>query len=119
MSYATIASSSLCEVAFLGLGRRDVADGFQQPAVVEPVHPLERGVLDGLDAPPRPAPMDDLGLVEAVDGFGQGIVVAIANAAHGGFKAGLGEALGVYDRHVLHAPVAVMDEPAADTGLRS
>ena len=27
-------------VALLGFGRRDVADGFQQPAIVEPVHPL-------------------------------------------------------------------------------
>jgi hypothetical protein len=42
--------------------------------------------------------MDDLGLVETVDRFGQGIVVAVANAAHGGFKASLGEALGVFDR---------------------
>ena len=35
-------------VAFLGFGRRDVADGFQQPAIVEPVDPFERGELDGL-----------------------------------------------------------------------
>ena len=39
--------------------------------------------------------MDDLGLVETVDRFGQSIVVAVADAADGGFKAGLGEALGV------------------------
>jgi hypothetical protein len=35
-------------VALLGFGRRDVADGFQQPAIVEPVDPFERGELDGL-----------------------------------------------------------------------
>jgi hypothetical protein len=55
-------------------------------------------------------------LVEAVDGFGESVVVAVANAAHGGLEAGLGETLGVYYRHVLHAPVAVMDEPAAGYG---
>jgi hypothetical protein len=35
-------------VALLGFGRRDVADRFQQPAIVEPVDPFERGELDGL-----------------------------------------------------------------------
>ena len=36
-------------VAFLGFGRRDVADGLQQPAIVEPVHPFQRRELDGLE----------------------------------------------------------------------
>ena len=62
-------------VAFLGFGRRDVADGLQQPAIVEPVHPFQRGELDGLERAPRSAPMDDLGLVETVDGFGEGVVI--------------------------------------------
>jgi hypothetical protein len=87
---------NLCIVGGFGLGGRDVADGLEKPPVVEPVHPFERSVFDGLHAPPRPAPADDLGLVEAVDGFGESIVIAVANAAHGGFKAGLGEALGVF-----------------------
>ena len=30
----------------LELGRRDVADRLQEPAVVEPVDPLQGGVLD-------------------------------------------------------------------------
>jgi hypothetical protein len=50
--------------------------------------------------------MDDFGLVETVDRFGQGIVVAVADAAHGGFRASLGEALGVFDRYVLRAAIA-------------
>src|ERR1700733_9926625 len=36
-------------VAFLGFGWRDVADGLQQPAIVEPVHPLQRRELDSLE----------------------------------------------------------------------
>jgi hypothetical protein len=33
------------------------------------------GELDGLEAAPRSAPMDQLGFVEAVDGFGESIVI--------------------------------------------
>ena len=65
---------------------------------------------------PRSAPMDDLGLVEAVDRFGEGVVVAVADAADRRLDAGLGQALGVFDRDVLAASVAVMDEPAAMHG---
>ena len=36
-------------IAFLGFGWRDVADGLQQPAIVEPVHPLQRRELDSLE----------------------------------------------------------------------
>src|SRR3546814_3679535 len=42
--------------------------------VVEPIHPFKGGDLDGLDAAPRPAPVDDLGLVEADDRLREGIV---------------------------------------------
>jgi hypothetical protein len=34
-------------VALLGFGRRDVADGLQEPPVVEPVYPFQRRELDG------------------------------------------------------------------------
>ena len=59
------------EVAFLGFGRRDEAEGLQKPAIVEPVHPLEGCELDGLEVAPRASSMDDLSFVEAVDRFGQ------------------------------------------------
>jgi len=45
--------------------------------------------------------MDDLGLVEAVDGFGESIVVRVADATHRRLDAGLGQALGVSDGDVL------------------
>ena len=69
--------------------------GLEQPAIVEPVHPFERGDLDGLEAPPWPALMDYLGLVETVDRFGESIVVAVADAADRGFDARFRQALGV------------------------
>ena len=96
------------EVAFLGFGRRDEADGLQKPAIVEPVHPLEGCALDGLEVAPRSASMDDLGLVETVDRFGEGVVVRVADAADGGLDFGFGEALGVLDRNILAAPDALL-----------
>jgi hypothetical protein len=39
--------------------------------------------------------VDDLGLVEAVDGLCQGVVVGIADAADRGLDAGLGQTQGV------------------------
>ena len=63
------------EVSFLGLGPWDEADGLQKPTVVEPVRPLEGCELDRLEVTPRSASMDDLGLVEAIDRFGEGVFV--------------------------------------------
>jgi hypothetical protein len=57
-------------VGGLELGRWDVADGLQEPAVVEPVDPFQGGVLDLVDALPGAAPADQLGLVQADDRLG-------------------------------------------------
>jgi len=45
--------------------------------------------------------VDQLGLEQAVDGFGEGVVVAVADAADRRLDAGLEQALGVADRDVL------------------
>jgi hypothetical protein len=42
------------------LGRRDLAVGFEEAAVVEPVDPLERGNLDRLEGTPWPSAPDNL-----------------------------------------------------------
>src|SRR5882757_7201493 len=57
--------------------------------------------------------MNDLGLVEAVDRLGEGVVVAVADAADGGLDAGFGWALSVADAHILRAAVAMMHQAAA------
>ena len=54
----------------LGFCGRDVPYGLEKTAVVEPVDPFQRGELDGLERAPWSAPVNDLGLVEAVDGLG-------------------------------------------------
>ena len=48
----------------------------------------------------RPTPVNDLGLVEPVDRLGEGAVIGIADAADRRLDAGLGQALGILDRHI-------------------
>ena len=55
--------------------------------------------------------MDHLGLVEAVDGLGQGIVMGISDTAHGRFDPRFGEAFGVADGDTLGSLVAVNWRP--------
>ena len=78
-------------VICFGLCGRDVADGVEQALIIEPVHPFEGGVFDGLERSPRAAPVDRLGLVEAVDRFGQRVVVAVADAADRRIDPGFGQ----------------------------
>jgi hypothetical protein len=66
-------------VSFFALVGRNVSDGLQKAAVVEPIDLFERGELHGFEVAPWSSPMDDLGLVEAVDRFGQSVVITVAN----------------------------------------
>jgi len=91
----------------------------KEPAVVEPVDPFEGGVFDRLETAPWPTRMDHLGLVEAVDRLGEGVVVRGANAADRGNHSGVGETLGGADRQILTAPVAVMDGPSPAPGRQA
>src|SRR3712207_2359773 len=61
----------------------------------------------------RPTPPDHLGLVEAVDRLGQGVVIGIADAADRRFDASVGEPLGVFDGNILRPAVRMVDEAAA------
>ena len=88
-------------VALLGFSRRDVADGLEEPSVVEPVDPFEGGELDGLEAAPWSPPMDYLSLVETVDGFGESVVIGISDAADRRFNTSFSQALSVLDGYVL------------------
>ena len=69
--------------------------------MVEPVDPFEGSELDRLEVASGAALTNHLGLVQADDGLGQGIVVGIPDAAHRRLDPGLGQALGVADRQVL------------------
>ena len=52
--------------------------------------------------------MDNLGFVQPVNGFGQGLVVAVARTPDRGLDAGLGQALAVANRDVLSAADALL-----------
>jgi hypothetical protein len=54
-----------------------------------------------IDAPPRPPWFDQLGLVEAVDGFGESIIVSIANYPDRRLYSFLGEPLSEPQRRIL------------------
>ena len=68
-------------ISIFSFGRRNVADGLQQPTMVETVDPFERRILDGFEAAPGSAPVDHVGFVEAVDRLSQSVVVAVADTA--------------------------------------
>ena len=61
--------------------------------------------------------MDHLGLVQPVDRLGQGVVVAVALAAHRGLDTRLCQALCVANGDVLRPPVGMMDQCAIALGL--
>ena len=66
-------------VGGLELGGWEVAAVLVEAAVVEPVDPLGGGDLDVVDALPGPSRLDQLGLVEAVDRLGEGVVERVAD----------------------------------------
>ena len=80
--------------------------------MVEPVDPLEGGIFDGLEGSPRATAPDDLGLEQADDGLGEGVVVAVADAADRGLDPGLEQAFRVPNAEVLPTPVAMMGQAA-------
>ena len=69
--------------------------------------------LHRLEGVPRPAPTDHLGLEQADHCLGKGVVIGIADAADRGFDACFGKPLGVADRDILAAAIAVMHEPVS------
>ena len=79
----------------------DVSDGFEKPPVVEPVHVFEGGVLDLVEVLPRSAFVDEFCLVQADDGFGEGVVVRIPNRADRWLDAGFGEPVRVANGQIL------------------
>ena len=63
--------------------------------------------------------MDQFGLVQTIDGFGQGIVVAVPLAADGRLDAGLGQALGMADGNRLRSAIRMVDRAGIPLWLTS
>lgn len=76
-------------------GGRDVPAFFVEPPVVEPVDVFEGGDLDLLGGVPGSAGLDQLGLEQADDRLGEGVVVGVADGPDRSADPGCGEPLGV------------------------
>ena len=76
-------------------------NGAQEAVVVKPPDPLQRRELDVFHILPRPQPSDDFRFEQADDGLGQGIVVRVADAAHGGFDSCFRQPLRVANTEIL------------------
>ncbi len=77
--------------------------------MVVPVHPVQGRHFNRFSTLPG-LTVNQLSLVQPVDGFSQGDVVAIALAADRGLDAGLRQSLGVADRDVLPTTVTMVNQ---------
>ena len=92
------------------LGGRDVAEVAVQAAGVVPIDPTEGSQFDVFDGFPRPGaggPVDQLGLVVAIDRFRQSVIETVAYGADGRYGADLGESLAVADGGELRPGIGV------------
>ena len=98
-------SLRLTTIDFFVLGRGKVADRLEEVMVVEPPDPLEGGEFAVFEAPPRPAGIDEFGLVESDDRLGQSVVVGVTAATDRRLDPGHHQTLGVPNRQILNAAV--------------
>ena len=68
-------------VVCLSFCGRNVPHGLKEPVVVKPGHPFEGGQFQSFFRFPRCPAVNQLGFVQAVDGLGQGVVVAVTATA--------------------------------------
>jgi hypothetical protein len=66
--------------------------------------PFQSGEFDRFEAPPWPAPMDDLCLVETDDRFGKGVVVTVPDTSKRWLYTCCCKPLAVENGHVLNNP---------------
>lgn len=59
-----------------------MTNGLQQPVMVKPAYPLQRGQFDGFSGLPRSTAVNQFGFVQTVDGLSQGVVVTVAFAGN-------------------------------------
>jgi hypothetical protein len=103
-------------IPVLGFGWRYIPDRLQKPSMIEPIDPFQGGELHRIEAAPWSTPIDDFGLVESVDRFGEGVVVTVADASDRRFDASFCQSLGIPNGHVLNAAIRVMHEAASMSG---
>lgn len=101
----------------MSVGRFDsrggaVAERFVQTLGVPSVDPAHGGDLDRLGGLPDSLGVDQLGLEQAVDGLGQGVVVGVSEGADRCGDPGGDQRVEVRQKNVLGSSIAVMDQSA-------
>lgn len=76
--------------------------------MVKPRHPFQRRQFQQLPGLPGCPTVNQFSLVEAVYRFCQGVVIAVALAAHRRLNTGLGKPLAVANGHVLRPAIGVV-----------
>lgn len=76
-----------------------------------PGHSFQRRQFDGFPRFPRGAPMNQFRLVQAVDRFGQRVIVAVATAADGRLDTRVSQMFTVPNADVLRSPVGWISIP--------
>jgi hypothetical protein len=94
-------SGDVTVVLLLVLDRWNVAVGAVQSPVVEPFRPFQSGQPDVVEPAPGPAAPNQLGLEQADQRLGGGVVVGVPDRADGGDRADLVPPFGVADGQVL------------------
>ena len=94
-------------VGLFQFDRWDVSVLFVESGVVEPVEVVQGGDLDLLRRLPRTVGVDQFGLVQPDDGFGEGVVVSVADGADRRRNTNSCKAFGERDRGVLGEPASV------------
>lgn len=82
--------------------------------MVEPVDPFERVVFDGAHGFPWSSPPDDFGLVEPIDGFGEGVVITVTDTADRRLQTCFCEAPCMPYDDLLSSVIRVMNKTASD-----
>lgn len=77
---------------------------------VAPVDPFQGSPFNLSRRLPRSKEVDHLGLEQANDAFGQGVIAAVADAADRGGDPFFGEPLGVFDRQAPTAAIRTADQ---------
>ena len=78
--------------------------------MVEPIDPAEGGHFQILHVTPRTLAMNEFGFVETVNRFGEGVVVAVTDAADRRFDASFGQTISVANGQILPAAVRVTNQ---------
>src|SRR5262249_49899749 len=82
-------------------GRRPIVTRRMEPPMIEPADVLQGGQFQLVEAAPRPVPLHQFGLVQAVHRLGERVAVGISFTTNRNRRTSLGKPLRVTHREIL------------------